>query len=73
MMMEHNAEEARYQDLVGKRRGRQHKDCQIIATGNLGYGLQYAAPLSGALMGSIGCALTNSRYTRSPENFLITR
>jgi len=21
-------------------------------------------------MGSIGCALTNSRYTRSPDNFL---
>jgi hypothetical protein len=45
MMMEHNAEEARYQDLVGKRRGRQHKNCQIVATVNLGYGLQDAALL----------------------------
>jgi len=24
-------------------------------------------------MGSIGCALTNSRYKRSSDNFLITR
>ncbi len=51
--MQHNAEEARYQDLIGKRRERQHKDCQIIATGNLGYGLQYAALLAGALLGAL--------------------
>src|SRR5439155_24903784 len=64
MIVEHHAEEARYQYLVGERCGRQHENRQIIATVNLGNGLQNACPLMEPRWGR---ALSNSRNARTPK------
>jgi hypothetical protein len=40
MIIQHDAEEARYQDLVGQRGGGQDKNCKIMAAQNSGKYLQ---------------------------------
>jgi hypothetical protein len=40
MVIQHDAEEARYQDLVGQRGGGQYENCKIMAAQNSGKYLQ---------------------------------
>ena len=63
MIIQHDAEEARYQDLVGQRGGGQDENCEIMATVNPGYGSQDRALFVVAPTYS-GCASTRSRILR---------